>query len=141
MKSQSLMIGLTVANALMMTVILVKPQFSEAQAQAQPGVLRGTALEIVDQRGKVRASITQFPADPNVRMPDGSRGYPETMLFRLIDSNGRPSVKLSATDEGAGFSFTEAKGDAYANMIVRKGQPVMKFVDGQGHEKIMTIAP
>jgi hypothetical protein len=138
MKSQSLMIGLTLANALMMTVILVKPQITEAQNQ--PGVLRGTALEIVDQRGKVRASITQFPADPNVLMPDGTRGYPESILFRLIDSNGRPSVKLTATDEGAGFSFTEAKGDAYANMIVRKGEPVMKFVDGRGREKVLTSA-
>jgi hypothetical protein len=140
MKSQSLMIGLTVANALMMTVILVKPQFGEAQAQAQPGILRGPGLQIVDARGKVRASITQMPADPNVKMPDGSRGYPETILLRLIDSNGRPSVKLSATDEGAGFSFTEAKGNAYANMIVRKGEPVMKFVDGQGREKVLTSA-
>ena len=74
MKSQSLMIGLTVANALMMTVILVKPQFSEAQAQ--PGMLRGTGLQIVDSHGKVRASITQMPADPNVVMPDGYKVYP-----------------------------------------------------------------
>ena len=138
MKSQSLMIGLTVANALMMTVILVKPQFSEAQAQ--PGMLRGTGLQIVDSHGKVRASITQMPADPNVVMPDGSKGYPESILLRLIDSNGRPSVKITATDEGAGFSFTEAKGNAYSNLIVRKGEPVMKFVDGQGREKVLTSA-
>src|SRR5436190_1279294 len=130
MKSQSFMIGLTIVNAMMMTVILVKPQLSEAQAQAQPGILRGTGLQIVDSRGKVRASITQMPADPNVVMPDGTKGYPESMLFRLIDSNGRPSVKITATDEGAGFSFTEARGNAYSNLIVRKGEPVMKFVDG-----------
>ena len=138
MKSQSFMIGLTIVNAMMMTVILVKPQLSEAQAQAQPGILRGTGLQIVDSRGKVRASITQMPADPNVVMPDGTKGYPESMLFRLIDSNGRPSVKITATDEGAGFSFTEARGNAYSNLIVRKGEPVMKFVDGQGRQKVVT---
>ena len=81
-----------------------------------------------------------MPADPNVLMPDGTRGYPESILLRLIDSNGRPSVKLTATDEGAGFSFTEAKGNAYSNLIVRKGEPVMKFVDGQGREKVLTSA-
>jgi hypothetical protein len=132
------MIGLTVANALMFTTILVKPQIS--QADAKPGMLRGTGLQIIDSRGKVRASITQMPAIPDVVMPDGSKGYPESILLRLIDSNGRPSVKITATDEGAGFSFTEARGNAYSNLIVRKGEPVMKFVDGQGHEKVLTSA-
>jgi hypothetical protein len=136
MKAQTVMIALTVVNALMMTTILVKPQIG--QADAKPGILRGSGLQIVDSRGKVRASISQLPADPNVVMPDGSRGYPESILLRLIDSNGRPSVKITATDEGAGFSFTEAKGNAYANMMVRKGAPVMKFVDGQGHEKVVS---
>jgi hypothetical protein len=136
MKLQTAMIALTVVNALMFTTILIKPQFS--QADEKPGLLRGTGLQIVDSRGKVRASITQMPAIPDVVMPDGSKGYPESILLRLIDSNGRPSVKITATDEGAGFSFTEAKGNAYANMMVRKGAPVMKFVDGQGHEKVVS---
>ena len=119
MKAQTLMIALTAVNAVMFATVLVKPQIT--QAQNQPGLLRGTGLQIVDSRGKVRASITQMPADPNVIMPDGSKGYPESILLRLIDSNGRPSVKITATDEGSGFSLTEAKGNAYANMIVRKG--------------------
>ena len=138
MKAQTLMIALTAVNAVMFATVLVKPQIT--QAQNQPGLLRGTGLQIVDSRGKVRASITQMPADPNVVMPDGSKGYPESILLRLIDSNGRPSVKITATDEGAGFSFTEAKGNAYSNLIVRKGEPVMKFVDGQGREKVLTSA-
>jgi hypothetical protein len=136
MKAQTLMIALTVVNALMFTTILVRPQFS--QAEQQPGVLKGTGLQIVDGRGKIRASITMHAADPNAKMPDGSRGYPEAVLLRLIDSAGRPSVKLEASDEGAGFSFAEAKGDAYANMVVRKGAPTMKLVSGKGETKVLT---
>jgi hypothetical protein len=30
-------------------------------------------------------------------MPDGSKGYPETVVLRLIDSNGRPEVKIAAS--------------------------------------------
>jgi hypothetical protein len=135
-KTQSVLIALTLVNAVMMTAILVRPQPSVAQASDQ--ILRGRGLQIVDERGKVRASITRFPADPNVKMPDGSKGYPETILFRLIDSAGRPSVKIEANDEGGGFSFAEAKGDAYANMIVRKGSPTMKLVNGQGRQNIVT---
>ncbi|HET9159296.1 MAG TPA: hypothetical protein VFN88_01675 [Caulobacteraceae bacterium] len=136
MKAQTAMLALTAVNALMFATILVRPQL--VQADIKPGVLRGTGMQIIDERGKVRASISLQPADPNVVMPDGSKGYPASILFRLIDSNGRPSVKITATDEGAGFSLTEARGNAYANMIVRKGAPVMKLVDGQGHEKVLS---
>jgi hypothetical protein len=34
-------------------------------------VVRGRALEILDERGQVRASISVMPADPTVKMPDG----------------------------------------------------------------------
>jgi hypothetical protein len=136
MKPQSLMVGLTVVNALMLTLLLVRPQVSEAQAQ--PGLLRGTGLQIVDQHGKVRASIALHPADPSVKMPDGSTGYPETVLLRLIDSGGRPSVKIEASDAGAGMALTAAKGPAYMNVIVKTDRPVMKLVSDQGRENQLT---
>ena len=73
-----------------------------ATAQGVAPVLRGRALEIVDDAGRVRASIAILPADPNVRMPDGTTGYPETVLLRLINSKGRPNIKIAATERGAG---------------------------------------
>src|SRR2546425_9707321 len=57
-------------------------------------VLRGRSLEIVDEHGRVRASITVYPADPAVKMPDGTTGYPETVLLRLLSSKGGPNKKL-----------------------------------------------
>ncbi|CAN5332018.1 hypothetical protein BH11PSE2_BH11PSE2_22130 [soil metagenome] len=136
MKTQSLLVALTVVNAVMMTAILVRPQPSVAESSNQ--ILRGRGLQIVDEQGRVRASITHFPADPNVKMPDGSKGYPETMLFRLIDSAGRPSIKIEASDDGGGLSMTEAKGNAYMNVIVKKGSPTMKLVSGAGRENVVT---
>ncbi|PYM12970.1 MAG: hypothetical protein DMD81_22445 [Candidatus Rokuibacteriota bacterium] len=56
----------------------------------------------MDDAGRIRASITILPADPNVKMPDGTTGYPETVLLRLINSQGRPTVKIAATERGAG---------------------------------------
>ena len=135
MKLQSVLVVLTVVNAAMMTVILVKPQPSVAEQSNQ--ILRGRGLQIVDEQGRVRASITHFPADPNVKMPDGSKGYPETMLFRLIDSAGRPSIKIEASDDGGGMSMTEAKGNAYVNVIVKKGSPTMKLVNGEGKQNVV----
>ncbi len=86
MKSQAVVIALTAANAAMMLISLAQPARTEGKEVAP--VLRGRALEIVDERGRVRAEIKVLPADPAAKMPDGTTGYPETVLLRLIDSKG-----------------------------------------------------
>src|SRR5436190_23119799 len=100
MKRPPLLVALTVVNLIVLAVTLVQQPSSLAQNTAP--VLRGRALEIVDDRGSVRASITLVPANATFRMPDGTVGYPETVLLRLIDQNGRPNVKIGASTEGAG---------------------------------------
>jgi len=86
MKTHRLLVALTFLNFVMLTFSLVRPGGS-AEAQSVAPVLRGRGLEIVDTRGQVRASIMIYPADPNVQMPDGTKGYPETVLLRLINSS------------------------------------------------------
>src|SRR2546427_3672315 len=49
---------------------------------------RGRALEIVDDRGRVRASIALLPEDPKVIWK--GKPYPETVLLRLMSPEGRP---------------------------------------------------
>jgi hypothetical protein len=91
MKTQRLLVALTVLNILLLVFSLGQTRTVVAEGAAP--VLRGRALEIVDDRGRVRASITVLPADPTVKMPDGTVGYPETVLLRLITSKGRPKRK------------------------------------------------
>ena len=99
-------------------------------------VLRGRALELVDDKGRVRCEIKLHPADPNVKMPDGSKGYPETMLLRLIDSKGGPNVKISATEDGAGVSFGGPSG--YIQLLSRgTNLPFIKIVTKDGREKLI----
>src|SRR5262245_2442306 len=58
-------------------------------------LLRGRALEIVDDKGKLRASISVLP--PNERTGDMA-------ILRLMDPvSGRPSVKLSTSENGSGL--------------------------------------
>jgi hypothetical protein len=73
---------LTLLNLAILAFNLVEMR---AAAQSVPQVLRGRALEIVDGHDRVRAEIKVLPADPTVKMPDGSVGYPETVLLRLLD--------------------------------------------------------
>ena len=57
-------------------------------------------LEIVDDQGRVRASVKVQPGGTANGQP-----YPETVILRLIDPNGRPSVKLAGSEQGAGLSL------------------------------------
>src|ERR1700704_883320 len=96
MKANRIAIGLTVVNLLVLAYTLYRTQ------EVAP-VVRAHALEIVDDQGRVRAMIRVFPASPDVKMPDGTTGYPETVLLRLIDSKGAPNVTIATTEDGAGL--------------------------------------
>ena len=101
MRTHPILLGLTVVNLLLLLFLLFS-RTEPAAAAGQAPVLRGSALEIVDSYGRVRASIKVQPAE--TFKPTG-RKYPETVMLRLIDSNGRPEVKMGASVEGGGLSF------------------------------------
>ena len=92
MKIQRFLIALTLANAILFLLTLGQHLYP-AFAQGAPPVLRGSALQIVDTQGRVRASLNVLPAG---KSPSGDP-YPETVLLRLITERGRPSVKISAS--------------------------------------------
>jgi hypothetical protein len=66
------LIVLTIANFALLLFLLTRIHPVEAQSVAT--VLRGRAFEIVDDRGRVRASIQVQPAS---KMPNGET-HPET---------------------------------------------------------------
>lgn len=113
MKIQRILIALTVINLGLAMFLLAQIRRVDAGSVEARGaktdsvapVLRGRQLEIVDDQGRVRASIKIQPGDPKFKMPDGKIGYPETVMFRLIDPKGRPEVKLGASVEGGGLGL------------------------------------
>jgi hypothetical protein len=135
MKGQRLLVLLTIVNVVLLTFSLFRTNATAATAVGDPPVLRGRALEIVDDAGRVRASITIFPADPKVRMPDGTVGYPETVLLRLISSEGRPNVKIAATERGSGMSLGGEDDPTTIQMLADGGSPSLKVVDKDGREQ------
>ncbi len=132
MKTQHLMIALTLANASMLIYSMARPRYS-ASAQQIPAVIRGRALEIVDDHDRVRAELKVFPAQPDLKMPDGTKGYPETVLLRLISSQGGPNVKLSTLEDGSGMVLGGEKG--YVQVLSRKNDPFIKLVQKSGKEQ------
>jgi len=137
MRIQRLLAVLTALNFMLLVLLLA--QLSPVQAGAESSVLRGRGLEIVDDRGRIRASIKIQPADPSFRMEDGTRGYPETVILRLITSQGRPNVKLAATEDGAGIVLGGEDDPAYAALGTRGGEPKLRLMNKGG--KLQVIAP
>jgi hypothetical protein len=135
MKPHRLLVALTALNLLLLVFSLgpTRPVVAEGRAP----VLRGRALEIVDDSGRVRASITILPADPSFKMPDGSTGYPETVLLRLITSKGRPNVKIAATERGAGQVLGGEANPTYVQILAEGPSTLMKLSNGDGREQLI----
>jgi hypothetical protein len=132
----ALMTALTVANGGMLIYSLAQPHPTAAR-EIEP-VLRGRALEIVDDQGRVRAEIKVFPAQPTLKMPDGTTGYPEAVLLRLNDSHNGAHVKLETTEDGAGLLLGGKTGtNAYTQLSSRGADPLIKIVNKDGREQII----
>src|SRR5215471_17948020 len=108
MTIQRLLVVLTVLNLALLAFLLA--QIRTASAETAP-VLRGRALEIVAERGRVRAGIQVLPP-----VKADGKAYAETVILRLIDPNGRPPVKLTASTEGAALLLMGGKDNTYARL-------------------------
>ena len=133
MKLRRLFVVLVVLN-----LVCLAFQFAKGGAgQAEPvaPVVRAKAFELVDDQGRVRAMLKVFPAT-NAKLPDGTIGYPETVLLRLITSKGAPNVKIAATEDGTACSFASEKG--YVQVVSRgKDDPAVKVVPKDGQEHVL----
>ncbi len=135
MKTQSLLIGLTAMNLGLLGYQLVKSQPSVAATADVPGVIRGRALEIVDDRGRVRASLSVIPEDPKVKW--NGKPYPETVLLRLMSPDGRPNVKLGATRLGSGLLIGGESDPTYIQVKAEGGESTLKLINKDGHERLI----
>ncbi len=136
MKHQRLFIVLSAMNLCILIYQLVQPRSSLAATADVPRVLRGRALEIVDERGRVRASLSVLPEDPKVQWK--GKPYPETVLLRLMTADGRPNVKLGASRMGAGLLIGGETNPTYVQVLAEGGETTMKFVNKEGRERVIT---
>jgi hypothetical protein len=132
-----LLIGLTIVNALMLAFTLVHTG-ANAMAQGTPTVLRGRGLEIVDDAGRVRASISVLPADPTAKMPDGTTGTTETVLLRLINSQGRPNIKIAAHERGAGALVAGDTDPTWVQILAENGHTALRLSNQDGRSRLLS---
>jgi len=142
MKSQRVLIALTVLNLGLLVFLLAQVEvrflgfrvLGSAEVISAGSVLRGRGLEITDDEGRTRASIKVHP--PSVQ-PDGTT-YPETVLLRLINSQGTPNVKLAATEDGSGLVLSGESNPTHVQILARGTTTSLKLTDKDGQQRQIT---
>jgi len=140
MKIQRFLVVLSVFNLGLLVFLLAQVEVRflgfrfvprSVEVNSAGSVLRGRAIEIADDEGRVRASIKVYPASV---LPDGAT-YPETVLLRLIDSQGRPNVKLAATEDGSALALGGQSDPTHVQIGARGTTPSLTLTDKDGRQQ------
>ena len=142
MKVQRLLIALTVLNLGLLAFLLAQIEvrflgfrflLRSVEVNSAGSVLRGRGLEITDDAGRIRASIKLYPASV---LPDGTT-YPETVLLRLVDSNGRPNVKLAAMEDGSVLALGGESDPAHVEIAARGTTTSLALINKDGQQQLI----
>jgi len=133
MKNIRVLVVITLINVTAAAANLLSVR-TAAQADVVP-IVRTRALQIVDDKGRVRASLEVLPASTQGSAP----GSHESVLLRLITERGRPSVKIGASEESAGLSFAGPTGtsDTYVILQSKGAESSLKLRNENGREQII----
>jgi hypothetical protein len=125
--------GLTLLNLVLLAVLILSQAATALGKQQGLPVLRGRALEIVDNQGRLRANIL-------VHGPETVNGvtYPEAVLFRLITSNGAPLVKLTVAANGSGLGLSDGgAGNGGVQIYARDTASFVRIVERSGRVRML----
>jgi hypothetical protein len=124
MTIQRLGIALAAANlALLGLVGLLLSQSGAAAPTSAAPVLRGSALELVDDHGRVRARFA-VQADGEV-------------ILRLLDQNGTIRVKLGASADGSGLLLANDATEPGVQILAKADGSSVRLRNKDGREKIL----
>jgi hypothetical protein len=132
MRTQPYLFALSILNLVLLGFLLLS-RTGPAMASSGSDVLRGRALEIIDDHGRVRASIKLHEA--GTFKPTGKK-IPETVMLRLIDSEGRPEVKIGASVEGGAFSLV-GRSDSTQLLLLADSSSSVRLKDPRGRERVI----
>ena len=121
------LLRIAVALGALNLVILVGAAVQTRTAGAQGGedILRGRALELVDEGGKTRARIDVEPSGE--------------VVFRLLDQQGTIRVKLGAGKEGSGLLLANDATEPGVHLLAKATGSSIRVVNKDGRERL--IAP
>jgi hypothetical protein len=134
-KSHWVLGALTVVNLGVLAVGLGRTR--AAVSGTVPEVVRARTFQLLDERGRIRASLTVHPAMTD---DDGGR-HPETVLLRLITELGRPAVKIGASEEASGMSVSGPSGTKDTHVILESKGTVSSLKLRNEDERELIVTP
>jgi hypothetical protein len=111
-------LGVTTINlALFLAAFTQRPEASTDR------VLRGSALELVDQKGRIRARL-------NVE-PQGE------VVLRLLDERGTIRVKLGAGTDGSGLLLANDATEPGVHLLATASGSSIRVANKDGRERLI----
>lgn len=86
-------------------------------------MLRGSALELVDERGRIRARLT---------VEEGGE-----VVFRLLDDRGTIRVKLGAGENGSGLRLANDATEPGVHLLANASVSSIRVVNKDGRERVL----
>lgn len=117
-----LTVALTAVNLIVLLASLAHTR--PIGAQATMDVLRGRALELVDERGRMRARLN-VEADGQV-------------VLRLLDQEGTIRVKLGASRDGSGLVLANDATEPGIHLLAASDGSQIRMANKDGRERVMT---
>ncbi len=130
--TQRILVALTLIN--LGLGLFLMSQLQPAEAQDVAPVLRGRALEIVDELGNVRASITV-----NAPATVAGRDYAESVLLRLSGKPGPaggPTVKLEASGDGSGLRLADGR-ETGIDVSAKAAGSLLRITNADGRTQLI----
>jgi hypothetical protein len=122
MKIQRAALALTVVNLALLLLTLAQTRLTAADSIAP--VLRGHALELVDDRGQIRARLNVEPGGE--------------VVLRLLDRNGTIRVKLGADADGSGLLLANDATEPGIHLLANSTGSSLTLADKNGRQTTIT---
>lgn len=122
MTGYNVAVALSVLNLAILAGAAV--QTPTTRASAADDVLRGSALELVDERGKTRARLNVEPSGE--------------VVFRLLDQQGTIRVKLGAGTDGSGLLLANDATEPGVHLLAKSVGSSVRVANKDGRERVIT---
>jgi hypothetical protein len=98
-----------------------------ASASAAPDAMSARSIELVDERGQVRAQLTVEAAGEAV--------------FRLRDAKGQVRVKVGASEDGSGLLLMDQATEPAIHLLAKKDGPTLTLTGRDGRRRSLAPSP
>jgi hypothetical protein len=115
-------VALTAVDLVGVLAGLTQPRLTGAQGPA--GVLRGRSLELVDERGQMRA---RFNVETNGQV-----------VLRLLDQQGAIRVKLGAAKDGSGLLLANDATEPGIHLLAGAKGSRIRVANKDGRDRVIT---